>query len=331
MVRKQIIATNDVDMQSEKLADKVLFDIAEEINSNESVIKMGLNHDVSIMPVGKVIKGTVVNMKDSTLGVEAQIDDFMYDFQKIIGPDKEILYTASSALDKRLFMEYEAEEKERITVLLSPLNFIEDEYEELKQIISDECEALVEDSIKKSFIPDPEIVIQLLIGTMICLTTKKTVEKTAEKLAEKISDDIAKGYDNLKKIIVYIGRRIVGSKETTYVLTEPGQDVELVIITSNPEDVLNAIEIASNGYIASQSEKYRRYLNGTLKKIQFLYNVENKKWEVNYMVTNTGEVIGSEQSYERAVKLYNTIMKTPGAGFSIGGTATIEKNETEDV
>lgn len=330
MVRKQIIASNDVDRQNEKIADKVLVEIAEEINRNESVMRMGLNHDVSIMPVGKVIKGTVVNIQDNTLGVEAQIDDFMCDFYKIIGPDKQILYTASSSLDKRPFIEYEADAKEHITVLLSPLNFIDDEYEELKHIINDECGSLVEDSIKKSFIPDPEIVVHLVIGTMVCLTAEKTVNKASEKLAEKISDDIVKVYDNLKKIIVHIGKRIVGSKATTYVLTEPEQDIELVITTSNPEDVLNAIEIASDGYITSQTEKYRRYLDGTLKKIQFLYSVENQKWEVNYMVTNTGQVIGSEQNYRRAVKLYNTIMKTPGAGFSIGGTATVEKNETGD-
>ena len=49
------------------------------------------------------------------------------------------------------------------------------------------------------------------------------------------------------------------------------------------------------------------------------------------MVTNTGQVTGSEKCYKKAVELYNTIMKTPGAGFSIGGIATIEEDETNDV
>lgn len=331
MVRKQIIASNDVDRQNEQMADKVLFEIAESINKNEYVMRMGLNHDISIMPVGKVIKGTVINMQDDILGLEAQIDDFMYEFYKIIGPDKQVLYTASSSLDKRPFIEYEADVKDKITVLLSPLNFVDNEYQELKNVINDECGALVEDSIKKSFVPDPEIVIQMFIGTMIYLTTEKTAHKASEKLAEVISDDVVKVYDNLKKIIVYIGKKIIAPKETTYVLTEAEQDIELVIITSNPEDVLNAIEIASDGYISSQTEKYRRYLGDTLNKIQFLYCAETKKWEVNYMLTNTGQVIGSERNYRKAVKLYNSIIKTPGAGFSIGGTATVEKNEMDNV
>lgn len=49
------------------------------------------------------------------------------------------------------------------------------------------------------------------------------------------------------------------------------------------------------------------------------------------MVTNTGQVIGSEKCYKKAVTLYNTIMKTPGAGFSIGGMVANEQNDTDDV
>ena len=167
------------------------------------------------------------------------------------------------------------------------------------------------------------------MGTILYLTTKNALNKVSEKLADKISDDVVKMYDNIKKIIIAIGSKIVGNKETTYVLTE--QYIELVIVTSSPEEVLNAIEIAADGYILYQTEKYRRFFKGTLKKIQFLYNVETKKWEVNYMVTNTGQVVGSEKNYRKAVNLYNTISKTSGAGFSIGGIAASEENTIDTV
>ncbi len=331
MLRKQIITTNNVDRQNERIADESLHELVESINAKDSVLGMGLNHDISIMPVGKVINGSVVDLSDDLLGVEVQIDDFICDFHKIEGPDEQILYRGESVIDKRPFKEHEADEKEKITVMLSPLNFDEDDYDEIIHIIYDECDAVAENSIKKSLIPDPEIVVKVIMGTILYLTTKNTVNKVSEKLADKISDDVVNIYDNLKKIIVSIGKRVVGSKETTYVLTEPGQDIELVIKTSSPEDVLEAIEIASDGYIAGQTEKYRQYLAGSLKKIQYLYNLETKKWEVSYMLTNTGQVIGSEKCYKKTVKLYDTIMKTPGAGFSIGGTTATGKNETDDV
>ena len=59
--------------------------------------------------------------------------------------------------------------------------------------------------------------------------------------------------------------------------------------------------------------------------------METKKWEVNYMVTNTGQVVGSEKNYRKAVNLYNTILKTSGAGFSIGGIAANEENTIDNV
>jgi len=34
----------------------MLFDLAEDINLNSSVMRMGLNHDVAILPVGKIIR-----------------------------------------------------------------------------------------------------------------------------------------------------------------------------------------------------------------------------------------------------------------------------------
>ena len=49
------------------------------------------------------------------------------------------------------------------------------------------------------------------------------------------------------------------------------------------------------------------------------------------MVTNTGQVVGSEKNYRKAVNLYNTILKTSGAGFSIGGIAASEENTIDNV
>lgn len=92
MLRKQVVATNNVDRQNEIIADEVLCELAESINTSDFVMKMGLNHDISIMPVGKVIKGSVVDLPDNSLGVEAQIDDFICDFHKIEGPDLSLIH-----------------------------------------------------------------------------------------------------------------------------------------------------------------------------------------------------------------------------------------------
>ncbi len=68
MIRNQIIASNNVDKQNEIIADEFLHELAESINTNDSVMRMGLNHDSTIMPVGKVIASSVVDLPDNSLG-----------------------------------------------------------------------------------------------------------------------------------------------------------------------------------------------------------------------------------------------------------------------
>lgn len=93
-----------MDRQNEIIADEFLCELTESINTNDSVMRMGLNHDISIMPVGKVITSSVVDLPDNSIGVEAQIDDFICDFNKIEGPDKQILYRGESVIDKMLLI-----------------------------------------------------------------------------------------------------------------------------------------------------------------------------------------------------------------------------------
>jgi len=37
-------------------------------------------------------------------------------------------------------------------------------------------------------------------------------------------------------------------------------------------------------------------------KIQLVYNVEDEKWEFNYIATEKGEIIGTEKSYKKSAK-----------------------------
>ena len=48
-----------MDRQNEIIVDEVLCELAESINTSDFVMKMGLNHDISIMPVGKVYNGLI--------------------------------------------------------------------------------------------------------------------------------------------------------------------------------------------------------------------------------------------------------------------------------
>ena len=63
--------------------------------------------------------------------------------------------------------------------------------------------------------------------------------------------------------------------------------------------------------------------------MQFTYDETAPKWEMSYLTTNTGQVIGTESNYKRTMKMYRSVLESPTAGFSIGGTATFGDSEDE--
>lgn len=64
-----------------------------------------------------------------------------------------------------------------------------------------------------------------------------------------------------------------------------------------------------------------------LNKIQFVYDETEGKWEMSYLTTVTGQVIGTEKSYRCTIQMYRSTLKSPTAGFSVGGTATFSNSE----
>ena len=91
MLRKQIVATDEVDSQNQRIPACVLQEMANGFSQNEYVTRMGVAHDATLLPVGKVFQGKLVELDNGAIGLEAQIDDFMDDFYQIAGPDNELL------------------------------------------------------------------------------------------------------------------------------------------------------------------------------------------------------------------------------------------------
>ena len=79
--------------------------------------------------------------------------------------------------------------------------------------------------------------------------------------------------------------------------------------------------------ISQKIQQFNYYTNGNLKKIQFIYDKNEFKLEMNYLTTNTGQVIGTKANYKRTIQMYHSVLESPTAGFSIGGTATMESQE----
>ena len=325
MIRKQIIATNELDRQNQIIPMPVLNDMAVLISTSDSATRMSVMHDATLLPVGKVISGELIDLENGIVALETKIDDFMDDFKLILGPDDEPMYLGQSSIDFRPFTEHSERFEGDLVVSLNPIDFSKQSYDEIIRYVMDSEMGEVESHAQKAAEPEIEILFRLATNLLLYLTTKKAFDK----MAEKISEDIASGYDKVKRIVGFIFSRIAG-KRTTFVITGPDQVLELIVRCDSAETFNKAMEEKDSGYIADTFERYCQIFPDGINKIQFLFNKATNKWELNYLTSNSGEVIGTEKCYKNTKRIYDQTLASPTAAFSLGATVTYQVEEIPD-
>ena len=317
MIVKGIMATTLVDRHNCCIAKEALEEVANDICNSSHVPSMGIEHDISIMPIGKVIKGEIIPYGDDEFALQMYSEIFE-NYDSITGLEEETYYCASSEIDHRPFADTQIVENDKLTISLDPVNFQDNDYVDIKKYLSDECSVNTETYMRKALIPDPQIVFQLLCGTLLYWIGKKVLEK----LAEKISDDIANSYDRIKKALSKIAARTIPkNRPTTYVFKECDEEVlELVIITERTALVLDAIRPDKIKQIMSALETLRDFFGVKIAKVQFLFDESKDKWEFNYLTTDQGKVIGTEKCYNKTRCLKVNSFSATKVDASIGLT-----------
>lgn len=330
MIRQQIIATSGVDKQKQQLSVDVLAEFAEAFSSDAAVTCMNINHDCTALPIGKVLSGSLKPLDNGETALEVLIDDFVDSFVPCAGPNGESLYFGESLCDTRPFVDFQVEIQTGFIIMLNPLNFAQEDYNNVISYLHNCCGAQVETAIEKSWFPDPKIVFNFATGYLLGLLGKQTLSKTNDKLSEEISGDFLKCYTAIKNAIKRIAEKIKSHGQIAYIFTEPGQPVELIIKAKKANTVLIAFEALKGYDILQKVQQFDNYTNRNLKKIQFVYDEIGAKWEMSYLTTNTGQVIGTEANYKRTIQMYRSVLESPTAGFSIGGSALMSGQEKED-
>lgn len=320
MIRKQIIATSGVDRQNQSISIESLIEMTTYINENNTAIRLGVGHDPTILPIGKIVSAKMTEIANGEFAIEAQIDEFLHDFKKCVGPYKEVIYTGESKVDSRPFIQNGQDSNCILSFSFNPLCFQGDDYNNVKSEL-ESYGVQVEESIQKAISPELQLIITSLGKLMILLITRKSIEK----ITDVISDDAIKIYDNLKKGICCWFSSFKDGRQKVIVLSAPEQPIELVVCSDNAELVMRAYEDLEKMEVSSMIQSYEAYLNEKIDKIQFLYTAESMTWKLNYLTTKSGKSIGTEHCYKRAVKFYKDVLNSKEAGFSIGGSAVIKE------
>lgn len=313
---KGIIATTHMDKHGDKIEKETLETLVKAINTEESAIVVSVEHDSLVMPIGKVIKGNLVQLSDGEFAV-ATVQE-IFDVHSIKSrTSNETYYVAGSEQDYRPFADFKIKNVDRLTVSFDPHNFMQEDFTEIKNFLS-EGDIKVELEVRKSLIPDPEIVFHLIEGTFMCLIGKKVVEN----LASDISVDISSCYQIIKKTILKFARySIPANRPKTYRLREQGEYMkELAVRTSNPNVVFEALQPDKLEKIDILVREGLQHLKVSPTKVQLVYDVDDKEWKLNYLLTTSGQAIGTEKCYKRTRDLFDNLGKEAGSfNVSIAG------------
>jgi len=324
MILKGIVATTHVDRHNCRFTKEALDNAAYDTCNSHYAPSMGVDHDMSVMPIGKVIKGEIIPYGDGEYAFQAHQEIFD-DFSLRQGPDDVRYYYAESQIDTRPFSDTQIEEIKTLKIDIDPVNFEINDFDEVNKYLKDECSADTGALMRKALVPDPEILFQLICGTLIFWTGKKALEK----LSDKISTDIANSYDNVKKAISkVVGKLNPKNRPVTYVFREYDEYVvELIVITKQPSTISEAIQPTKIDHMLNTKKSLETFFNINIGKIQFLYNETNCEWEFNYLTTITGQVIGTEKCYDKTMVLLKNVIKNGKADQSVVGSSCYIPNE----
>ena len=73
---KAIAATTHVDLHNMKMSKEVLESMVEQVNNKEQAISVGIEHDLMVAPIGKIISAKLISIGNGEFAVETEQEIF---------------------------------------------------------------------------------------------------------------------------------------------------------------------------------------------------------------------------------------------------------------
>jgi len=300
MLLKGIGATTELDRHNCRFTREALENAANDVNDSGYVPSVGINHDSTIMPFGKVIRAEVLPMDNGEYKMEITQEIFEEEyFLELEGGTRYILN--KSSCDERPFVEDDYDSNDT-TVSIDLINFEnQEDISEIQELV-EEYSALNGIIARKALIPDPEIIFQVANGIVGVLLSKKVIDSVGDRVLNNLLDEVDKFYALIRELIVkYSKLAIPKNRPQMYVFKMWDEcNIELVVVTTYPEEVMESIKKEKINNINNELIDLKQHF--MLRRIQFIY--ENGNWIFNYLCTDKGEVIGTEKSYNKRVKAF---------------------------
>jgi hypothetical protein len=307
MEKEQIVlSSTHVDSHGMMMTKEALENAAKTINSDRNP-RIGLEHDMSFPPLGRITDASVVQGKDGAYYLVAYREYFDNRKETVL-EDGTILYKESFEKGAKPFVEAKPEHKEIIEIHTDPENFeniesLNEFFKELK--VESDIDFSKQMLLRKSIISDPELVIKL--SSIIAISIGIIATKIPEKVGEAIGEDVAKFYKLLRTSVLGMVKRAIPKLRPITFIIEIHDDIliELLIVSNSPDEVVTAFSSDRINLIQEKVDTSKKIFGA--EKIQFYYNDKNV-WELNYMLTKDGSTIGTKKAFDRRDKAFQELV-----------------------
>lgn len=305
--QRYVLSSSNIDKHGHVMTKEALESSLKFINGKRKA-RLGLDHNRNFPPMGRINNGEVIE-KDGVFYLVA--DQEYFDISKTAILENGLELIEMSFSDENFpFTECEFEPTETIEIQIDPINL--GSFENGQEFLSDlksesDLEIKGSEFFRKSEIPDPEIILKLteIIGIALGIGLRKI----PEKLGEAIGDDLVKFYKLIGKAIRKSVKEMIPKNRPIHFVVEipiKKSIVELIVTTRNPD-------VAINAYKKEVIENLKKEIETSIKqlkaeKIQFFFNEENK-WEINYILTSNGKVIGTKKSFKKRDEYFQKMVE----------------------
>ncbi len=308
MITEGTLATTHLLADGFRLAKQVLDDWALEINEAEWALPGNLEHDLTLPPIGKSISAEVKPLEDGEYALVTRFEIFEKPVElKLNGGSIGFLW--QSQQDSRPFKSAETDRSGSFVVSYSHQGFDDPQTEEdflalvsQKPRFESSSQPLVQRSV------DPGTVILVLLPFLGAIGTM-TAYKLADRISDRFAEELVDLYDVIRAGVIGIVKdKVDHFRAVTVEVTSRGiPEVEWVARVSDADNVIPALIQAELEKCVEKAVDLYHSIDA--RKVQFILD-ESGQWEFNFLLTGTGQVIGSPVSYTRQVERLEAMDRT---------------------
>jgi hypothetical protein len=309
---RAIISSSHIDSHGEMMTKEVLEQMVSSINCTDKMIRFGVDHRRDFPPRGRLENAELIE-NEGCFYVEADFVEYENSETVAWNSNFIIEYFDNSFQ----FAEVELEENMDTTILIDPHNFnsfLDAKLFSDRLMKNEDFSPIVNFHGRKSAIPDPEIIFKFASAGLLYHLLKPAAKKIGEKLSDAIADKtISEG----KKLNDFVEKSlkelfyqcIPKARPVTIVFDLPGKPhIELIARTRDEKLVLKGLRDKKLEAIRKEIDSLNK--NVKVTKVQFLLN-EKGKWKFNFLITETGQTIGTKISVKKRERRLEVISSKP--------------------